>query len=148
MGILSAVFGTANEAKVAMNAAEAVTAICLVAIASDGYLSEAENEEMTLLLSRMELFKGTTEEGFARIGSYLMESLEKHGPIALVKSAKAALPPQLAPTAFTFAVDLVFSDGVVSREEQAFIEDLRQILDIPNELALKVVEVMTIKHQG
>ena len=46
------------------------------------------------------------------------------------------------------AVDLVFADGSVSREEQAFIDDLRRLLQISDELALKVVEVMTIKNQG
>ncbi|MEM8503098.1 MAG: tellurite resistance TerB family protein [Cyanobacteria bacterium P01_D01_bin.1] len=148
MGILNAVFGTVSETKVAMNAVEAVTAICLVAIASDGYVSEAENEEMMLLLSRMQLFKDTSEEAFGRIRSYLMECLEKHGPITLVKSAKAALPPKLAPTAFALAVDLVFADGIVSREEQGFLDDLCQMLAIPDELALKIVEVMTIKNQG
>ena len=148
MGIFNAVFRTESETKVAMNSVEAFTAICLVAIASDGYLSDSENEEMTLQLSRMQLFKDVTEESFARTRSYLLECLEKHGPRQLIESAKAALPPKLAPTAFTFAVDLVFADGVVSREEQTFIDDLRLLLAIPDELALKIVEVITIKNQG
>ncbi len=148
MGIFNAMFRTESETTVAMNSVEAFTAICLVAIASDGYLSDSENEEMTLLLSRMKLFQDVSEESFSRIRSYLLECLEKHGPRELVKSAKAALPPKLAPTAFTLAVDLVFADGIVSREEQTFIDDLRQLLAIPDELALKIVEVITIKNQG
>ncbi|PZO47941.1 MAG: Tellurite resistance protein TerB, partial [Phormidesmis priestleyi] len=49
---------------------------------------------------------------------------------------------------FALAVDLVFADGTVSVEEKAFIDDLRKILAIPDEMALKIVEVMTIKNQG
>ncbi|MEO0768557.1 MAG: tellurite resistance TerB family protein, partial [Cyanobacteria bacterium J06649_4] len=79
---------------------------------------------------------------------YLVDGLKKYGPNELIKSAKASLPPNLAPTAFTIAVDLVFSDGSVSREEQAFIDDLRRMLSISDELALKILEVMTIKNQG
>ncbi|MBE9061303.1 tellurite resistance TerB family protein [cf. Phormidesmis sp. LEGE 11477] len=148
MGIFDAMFKTVGEARVAMNVVEAFTAICLVAIASDGYLSDAENEAMVLRLSRMQLFKDVTEGGFSRIRSYLLECLDKHGPMILIQSAKAALPPQLAPAAFTFAVDLAFADGTISKEEQAFIDDLRRILAIPDELALKIVEVMTIKNQA
>jgi len=148
MSILSKVFGTSSEPKIAMNSAEAFAAVCLTAIASDGYLSEAEEEEMNIRLSRMQLFKDTTEESFSRMKTYLIGGMQKHGPTELIKSAKAALPPTLAPTAFTIAVDLVFADGTVSREEQGFIDDLRQTLGISDELALKIVEVMTIKNQG
>ena len=148
MGIFNQVFKTESESKLAMNSAEAFAAICLVAIASDGYLSDSEEAEMNMRLGRMQLFKDATEDSLARMKTYLIEGLKKHGPNELVKSAKASLPPKLAPTAFTMAVDLVFADGAVSREEQAFIDDLRQLLQISDELALKIVEVMTIKNQG
>ena len=148
MGIFNKVFKAEAENKMAMNSAEAFAAICLVAIASDGYLSDSEEAEMNMRLSRMRLFKDATEDSLARMKAYLIEDLKKHGPNELVKSAKASLPPNLAPTAFTLAVDLVFADGTVSREEQAFIDDLRQLLQISDSLALKVVEVITIKNQG
>lgn len=148
MGIFNQVFKTDSESKMAMNAAEAFASICLVAIASDGYLSESEEEEMDMRLSRMQLFEGVTKESWTRMKTYLLEGLKKYGPNELIKSAKVALPPNLAPTAFTMAVDLVFADGTVSREEQAFVDDLRRLLVIPDDLALKVVEVMTIKNKG
>ncbi len=146
MGIFK-VFTAQSEAKVAMNSAEAFAAICLVAIASDGYLSEAEATETKLRLSRMKLFQDHLD-GLDRMRSYLMDNLKKHGPNELVKSAQAALPPNLSATAFATAVDLVFSDGLVSAEEKAFIDALRRILLIPDELAVKIVEVITIKNQG
>lgn len=148
MGILNKVFGNSTEAKIAMNSAEAFAAVCLAAIASDGYLSDAEEAEMNMRLSRMQLFKDATEDSFSRMKTYLVGAMKKYGPTELIKSAKVALPPNLAPTAFTIAVDLVFADGTVSREEQGFIDDLRRMLGISDELALKIVEVMTIKNQG
>ncbi len=148
MGMFGKVFRAESEIKTAMNSAEAFAAICLVAIASDGYLSESEEAEMNMRLSRMRLFQATTEDSLARMKGYLLKSLKRHGPKELIKSAKASLPPNLAPTAFTVAVDLVFADGTVSKEEQAFIDDLCQMLQIPNDLALRIVEVMTIKNKG
>ncbi|MEM9149459.1 MAG: tellurite resistance TerB family protein [Cyanobacteria bacterium P01_F01_bin.3] len=147
MGIFNQVFGAPSEAKIALNSAEAFAAICLVAIASDGYLSISEEAEMKMRLSRMRLFKDSLN-GLDRMKDYLVDALKKYGPNEVILSAKTALPPSLAPTAFTIAVDLVFSDGSVSSEEQAFIDDLRRILTIPDELALKIVEVITIKNQG
>jgi tellurite resistance protein len=146
MGLFK-VFGTQSDVKVAMNSAEAFASICLVAIASDGYLSESEAAEMTMRLSRMRLFQESAES-LDRMREYLVDNLKKYGPNELIKSAKAALPPQLNSTAFAIAVDLVFSDGNVAAEEKAFIDDLRRILMIPDDLALKIVEVMTIKNQG
>ncbi|KPQ36977.1 MAG: Tellurite resistance protein TerB [Phormidesmis priestleyi Ana] len=141
------VFGAKSEVKVAMNSAEAFASICLVAIASDGYLSETEATEMKMRLSRMKLFQDHLDS-LDRMRTYLLDNLKKHGPNELIKSAKSSLPPALAATAFTIAVDLVFSDGTVSAGEQAFIDDLRKILEIPDDLALKILEVMTIKNQG
>lgn len=146
MGLFQ-MFGTQSDTKIALNSAEAFAAICLVAIASDGYLSDSEEAEMRMRLSRMKLFQDSLDK-LDHIKTYLVEGLKRYGPNELVKSAKAALPPQLAPTAFTIAVDLVFSDGTVSAQEQAFVDDLRRILEIPDELALKIVEVITIKNQG
>ncbi len=147
MGVFNQVFGTASDVKLAMNSAEALAAICLVAIAADGYLSKSEEAEMTLRLSRMRLFQDSSES-LEHIQDSLVSKLKKYGPQALIESARAALPPSLAPTAFAIAVDLVFADGIVSAEERAFIDDLRHILVIPDDLALKIVEVMTIKNQG
>ena len=145
MGIFG--FGTKADTKVAMNSAEAFAAICLVAIASDGYLSEQEEAEMKILLSRMKLFQDSLD-GLDKMKDYLVDNLKKYGPNELVQSAKATLPAPLSPTAFAVAVDLVFSDGTVSAEEKAFIDDLRRILAIPDDLAVKIVEVMTVKNQG
>ncbi|MGC1305640.1 MAG: tellurite resistance TerB family protein [Phormidesmis sp.] len=147
MSIFNQVFRTKTDAKIAMNSSEAFAAICLVAIASDGYLSESEEIEMKMRLSRMQLFKNMANS-LDKTKDYLLQGLKTHGPMALIESAKAALPPTLAPTAFATAVDLVFADGTVATAEQAFIDDLRRILEIPDDLALKVLEVMTIKNKG
>lgn len=147
MGIFNQVFGAKSDSKIAMNSAEAFAAICLVAIASDGYLSASEETEMKMRLSRMQLFQDSVDQ-LDQMQRYLLEGLKKHGPNEMINCAKASLPPQLAPTAFAIAVDLVFADGTVSTEERAFIDDLRCILAIPDEMALKIVEVMTLKNQG
>ncbi|MEM9904104.1 MAG: tellurite resistance TerB family protein [Cyanobacteria bacterium P01_D01_bin.44] len=150
MGLFDRVFSGQNTetSKISLSAAEAFAAICLVAIAADGYLSEQENAEMRMLLSRMQLFKNHSGDMLDRMKDTLLNHLQQHGPSVLIETAKASLPTELGPTAFAVATDLVLTDGTVTSQEQAFLDDLYRILGLPGDLALKIVEVMTIKNQG
>jgi tellurite resistance protein len=148
MGLFDQVFNQQEGSGLALTVAEAFAAICLVAIAADGYLSEQENLEMRMLLSRMKLFKNYSSDMLERMKDGLLNQLKQHGPGTLVEAAKSVLPPELAPTAFAIATDLVLADGTVTTQEQAFLDDLYRILELSGDLALKIVEVITLKNQG
>ncbi len=147
MGLFDQVFDPLPESR-SLTPAEALAAICLVAIAADGYLSDQEGREMDMLLSRMRLFKSYSSEMVDRMKDGLLQQLQQHGPSRLVEAANTTLPVELKPTAFALATDLVLADGNVTPQEQAFLDDLYRILDIPSDLALTIVEVMTIKNRG
>ncbi|MEO1593479.1 MAG: tellurite resistance TerB family protein [Cyanobacteria bacterium J06632_22] len=148
MGLFDQVFNAPQNQAATLSTAEAFAAICLVAIAADGYLSEQENTEMRLLLSRMKLFSDYSSERLERTKDQLLNRLKQHGPGVLIEAAKSVLPRDLAPTAFAIATDLVLADGTVTVQEQAFLDDLYRILEIPADQALKIVEVITLKNQG
>ncbi len=131
-----------------MNAAEGLASIALVAIAADGYLSSQEGQDMTMLLSRLQLFSRYSDDMLHRLFDGLLERLKQRGPADLVNQAKAALSQPLRETAFAIATDLVLSDRTVTSQEQAFLDDLYRILEIPGDTALQIVQVMTIKHRG
>lgn len=147
MGLFDQVFDPLPESQ-SLTPAEALAAICLVAIAADGYLSDQEGREMDMLLSRMRLFKSYSTEMVNRMKDSLLQQLQQHGPSRLVEAANTALPVELKPTAFALATDLVLADGNVTPQEQAFLDDLYRILDIPSDRALAIVEVMTVKNRG
>lgn len=149
MGLFDNVFNVekgANELE--LTAAEAFAAIALVAIAADGYLSDQESREMTMLLSRMQLFRSFSNEVMHRMFDKLLAALKRQGPSELIDSAKSCLPQDLRETAFAVATDLVLSDGTVTTQEQAFLDDLYRILEIAGDTALQIVQVMTIKNRG
>lgn len=137
-----------NSSDQSLNSAEAFASIALVAIAADGYLSDQEGEDMTMMLSRMELFGQYPGDTLTRLFDSLLVQLKQHGPGVLINQAKAALPPNLRETAFAIATDLVLSDRTVTPQEQAFLDDLYRILEIPGDTALQIVQVMTIKNRG
>ncbi|MEM1251328.1 MAG: tellurite resistance TerB family protein [Cyanobacteria bacterium P01_H01_bin.21] len=147
MGLFDKVFDSSPES-LSLSPAEALAAICLVAIAADGYLSDQEGREMDMLLSRMRLFKSYSTEMVNRMKDSLLQQLQQHGPSRLVEAANTVLPAELKPTAFALATDLVLADGSVTPQEQAFLDDLYRILEIPSDRALAIVEVMTIKNRG
>lgn len=132
----------------AMGPAEALASIALVAIAADGYLAEREGQDMTMLLSRMALFSSYSSEALQRLFNALLIRLKQEGPGTLVNQAKGVLPLDLRETAFAIATDLVLSDRTVTPQEQAFLEDLCVILEIPKAMAQQIVQVMTIKNRG
>ncbi|MFZ4677212.1 MAG: tellurite resistance TerB family protein [Nodosilinea sp.] len=131
-----------------MGSAEALASIAMVAIAADGYMAEQEGQDMTMLLSRMSLFSSYSSDALNHLFDLLLDRLKQEGPGILVSEAKAALSQELRETAFAIATDLVLSDRTVTSQEQAFLEDLYRILDIPSTTAQQIVQVMTIKNRG
>ncbi|PSN12430.1 Tellurite resistance protein TerB [filamentous cyanobacterium CCP5] len=131
-----------------LSPAEAFACIALVAIAADGHLSDQESRDMTITLSRMRLFEGCSREAIQQMSNDLLRLLKLYGPSALIAKAKTTLPEELRETAFAIATDLVLSDKTVTSQEQAFLDDLYQILEIPGTTALQIVQVMDIKNRG
>ena len=149
MGLFDSVFNTEQGISEAeLTPAEAFAAIALVAIAADGYLSDQEGNDMTMTLSRMQLFRSFSNDVMYRMFDKLLAMLKLQGPGDLIYMAKSHLPQNLRETAFAVATDLVLSDGTVTTQEQAFLDDLYRILEIPGDTALQIVQVMTIKNRG
>ena len=61
-------------------------------------------------------------------------------------SSKPAL--FLKETAFAIAVDIALADGYLDPSEQECLEDLFLGLEVSEELATKIIEVIMIKNRG
>ncbi|KKI99987.1 tellurite resistance TerB family protein [Prochlorothrix hollandica] len=131
-----------------LNAGESFAAIALAAVASDGYLSDEEAQSIPFILSRMKLFQTYSDDMMRRLFDKLLGRLKRGGVSALFLSAKDSLPEHLRQTAFAVATDLVLADGVVTPEEKAFLDELYQVLEMPEETAKNIIDVMLIKNQG
>lgn len=149
MGLFDSVFNEEkSDSQLELKPEEAFAAVALVAIAADGYLSDQEGRDMTHMLARMQLFQSYSHDVMHRMFDKLLSTLKLKGPGTLIDLAKAKLPQELRETAFAIATDLVLSDGTVTSQEQAFLDDLYRILEIPGDTALQIVQVMTIKNRG
>ncbi|WP_088240044.1 tellurite resistance TerB family protein [Calothrix rhizosoleniae] len=142
------VLNSGNQVKDSLSPPEAVAAITLAAIASDGYMSEEEVNSICVILPRMKLFQSYTKDKIMGMIEKLLNFLQQEGIDALFNAAQASLPENLRESAFALATDMVLADGVVTKEEQGFLNDLYHSLGIANDVANQIVQVMLIKNRG
>jgi len=117
-----------------------------VSLKADGYLSDEEVEGFIANLNRMQLFKHYSGDVMNRMIDKLFGMMRREGTDALFNAAKSSLPYEMAASAFAVVADLIMADGVVTESEQNFLNLLYEALDIPDETAIKIVEVMMIKN--
>ncbi|RUR80242.1 hypothetical protein PCC6912_31020 [Chlorogloeopsis fritschii PCC 6912] len=127
---------------------EAFTAITLAATASDGYPSQEEARAILSTLSRLKLFRSYSNEMMSGMLDKLLVILRREGINALFNTAKESLPHELREAAFVITADLVLADGIVTQEEQEFLNDLYQALGVTTDIATQAVQVMLIKNRG
>jgi hypothetical protein len=133
---------------VAFSPQEAYAAITLLAIASNGYLANEELDAITSHLSRMHLFHHFRPDTMQRMYAKLFDIMRKDGADVLLESAKETLPIELRESAFAMCCDLTLSDGVMAKDEQTFLQQLHQVLDISSETADRILSVMAIRNRG
>ncbi|MBI0581563.1 MAG: tellurite resistance TerB family protein, partial [Methanomassiliicoccales archaeon] len=74
--------------------------------------------------------------------------IKKKGMDALVAMAKESMPEDMKATAFAVATDLALADGEIADEEKNLLTKVQQSLGVPEDEAVKIIEVMLIKNKG
>lgn len=131
-----------------LNPTEAFAAIALIAVAADGYITGSESQAITTTFSRMQLFTNYSGEKMRTMIDQLLNQLQEQGSDALLTAALAKLPTELRETAFAVVTDITLADGEISEEEERLLDSLYNSLEIPEEIATKIIDVMLIKNKG
>ena len=147
MGLFDRVLGIQTTTQATFSPAEAYAASTLAAIASDGYLADEEVEGFITNLNRMQLFKSYSGDVMRRMIDKLFGIMKRDGVEVLFGLAKASLPHEMAPSAFAVAADLILADGVVTAEEENFLNQLYGALELSEDIAVKIIEVMMLKNR-
>jgi hypothetical protein len=66
----------------------------------------------------------------------------------LFDAAVKALPKDLKETVFAVTTDLVLADGDLAEEEEELLNELYTALKISEEMAGKIIDVISIKNKG
>jgi tellurite resistance protein len=140
-------FGSKEE-KAKLSKEEAFAAVSLVSVAADGVITEEEARGLFVQLYRMKMFSGYSDNQMSSMLNKLINIIKKQGLEALVIMSKESLPENLKDTAFAVATDLALADGEIAEEEKKLLTKIQQSLGIPEEEAVKIIEVMMIKNRG
>lgn len=146
MGLFDKVLGGGSNDK--LNEAEGMAGIALCAIAADGMVTEEEAAGLGTTLSRMKLYRGMSPRDINKMFEKLLKIGRSQGMEVLMNQSAEAIKPNLRPTAFAIAADLLFADGDVAAEEKRYLEKIQKNLGVNDDLALRIVEVVSIKNMG
>ena len=146
MGLFDKVFGGSQPAK--FSTQEAFIGVTLTAVAADGVINQDEMQGLFTALFRMKLFKGVNQGQLKQMFDHVLNMLKKQGAGAVIAASKEALTPEQKQTAFAIAADLILADGVVEDEEKKYLDELQKELEVADDLAVKIAEVMVIKNKA
>jgi uncharacterized tellurite resistance protein B-like protein len=124
---------------------EAFLAIIYAAIAADGVVEPEEMNALTVTLANRSIFRGLDLNGtFKRINKIHKES---GSVLGIIEAAAPKVSEGYKNTVFATAVDFLLSDGDVAAAEEKMLYDLKAALNIADDVAKNIVDVIVIKNK-
>ena len=150
MGIFEKVMQERHPApeSVTLTARQAFAAIVVGAFNADKRVASEEAVRVNEIFNSTKLFRQPSAEPVHAVVDRVVELFRLHGNEVVLALAANALPQELRPPAFAIAVDLVLADGEASVEERKFIDGLQELLQMSDEAAMKIVDVIIVKNSA
>jgi len=127
------------------NEQEAWIAVMHACNAVDGEVADEELEALTQTLVNKSLFEGHDILAYSK-AVFLAQA--KLGSKHIVDNSVEKIAPENKATVFALTIQLVLADCVVADKEEELITYLYSALDLPADLAHKIVEVVLILNKG
>ncbi|HKT81366.1 MAG TPA: TerB family tellurite resistance protein [Vicinamibacterales bacterium] len=127
---------------------EALVCLLIASARSDGSVSPHEANQIEHVTVAMKLFRGSSYETRLGVFTAAADRITALGIEPVVRAAAAAVPGGLGATTFALGVDLMLADGPLTANEQRFADELRGLLNVDQQTAAKIVDVLTIKNGG
>lgn len=127
-----------------MTPEEAFAAIPLAAVCCDSSFNHREGQVVHRQLEVRWPYREMTPEALKALLDGLLRRIREGGWGGMVQAAAAALTPEQRETAFAIATEIIFSNHLVTPEEQRFLSQLAETLPLPPERARRIVEVFYI----
>ncbi|HBL17992.1 MAG: hypothetical protein A2X36_09585 [Elusimicrobia bacterium GWA2_69_24] len=122
--------------------ADAVMAVAVLAVQSDGQIQEAELDRLAALANINPLFEAVADKRAYVQG--IVALVGGQPPETVLSKAYRMLPSHLRESAYAWAAELVETDDKVTDAERAFMEKLRRALDISEPFKKQVSSMMAI----
>ena len=146
MGLFSSIFKA--NVQVSSNIAndkEAFIAILFAAMSADGEIDDEEISALAYYTTNSAYMGGFDLLPFYR-KLYALKS--KIGMETVVGEALTKVKPEMKESLFANTVNFVLADGIVTKKEEALLEDLQKGLGIEKGQAEKIIEVLLIMNKS
>ncbi|MBD5308416.1 MAG: tellurite resistance TerB family protein [Bacteroides sp.] len=147
MGLFDKIFQQVPEED-KLTKQEAFAGIALAMAGADGSIAQSEWDGIVNYIRRLRLYDNFSGPAFDKMFDKLFRILKNQGASSLVSSSIKGLPEDLKLTAFACAVDIALADGVLEDEEKDIINQLAETLEIPEQTAVSIIEVLIIKNKA
>jgi tellurite resistance protein len=127
---------------------EAFVALLIAGARADGSVSVQEANGIEHVIAGMKVFRGSRPEALQPMIAKIVERIEDHGGDVVVRTAAAAIPKELRATAFAVVFDVMLSDGSAKLNEKHFASELQSLLDIDDDTAARIMDVIRTKNAG
>ena len=132
-----------------MTESEAFAAIALATVACDGVLGKDEAHALRRHLEYRTPYKDRSESEMATLFDQLLKRLRETGSSQLIKEALPQLKQSQKETALAVAAQLVHADRTVTPEEESFLAELAQSVELPQGKAQAVMEaIMALNYDS
>lgn len=128
-----------------LNPADALMAVAILAVSSDGKLNDREIDNLKGVLVSSPLF-GKVEDAGEYMGC-IASAIADKGRDTVLERAAELLSPSLRETAYAWAVYMVATDRKVVAPEHKFLEALRRALGLHGVLAGKINAVVPMLNR-
>jgi uncharacterized tellurite resistance protein B-like protein len=146
MGLFSNILG-GSSTPTNLDKQESFLGLIMSVVAADGHISEEEINDFNSFANKSNILRGMSGNQFNSTIDKLFKILKRDGLDTLVDLCVAGLPSEYREGVFAVCCDLLFSDGSVEREEEELLENLKVKLSINDALAMKIVEVISLKNK-
>ncbi|MDJ0556848.1 MAG: tellurite resistance TerB family protein [Microcoleaceae cyanobacterium MO_207.B10] len=125
---------------------EALGAIALIVIITDGYLANIEVSLLSTILSRIELFSNYPSQVIERMFNKVLTIFNQNGVEILWKMAVKGVHHYLYNSDFALTTDVLLADFDVSEEKEQLLINLCNYLEIPEGKTGEIFQIM-LKNQ-
>jgi tellurite resistance protein len=127
---------------------EAFVSLLIASARADGSVSAHEANRIEHVVAGMKLFRGHGHQKLQKLFATAAERINEQGIPNVVQAAAATVPKELRDTTFAVAIDLMLSDGRLSPKEEDFADELRTLLNVERDTAVRIVDVLLMKNAG
>lgn len=146
MSFFGKLFGEGKEIT-SLNQQESFVGVLYAIIAADGTITNEEGQDFITMVSRARIMASITSNQWRDIMNKISKLMKKGGAEGLVNLAVQNIPEDMKAGVFCYACELVFADGYADEDEQKILDIIKRELNIEDDLAYKVAEVVTIKNK-